>query len=387
MDLEQPSEEPPKQIFEKKLFQDVDKKFIQQKRDQEIDLIIAHWGQFSPRQSGLMETVRDLIHAENRMDGVLAGLVVFNMPKGGVTDGDIDVQAHDWAFRDANVHMVHFRETTSAAQLEPRVFMVHGTPETCLRSELSKDSWRGASFTSSLERVQNDAATICLSKRHYYMWKPFDINNRLHYAPKGVDLNEYSPMGSRMALNGEPAITYGEVWRVMLKDPLMTFYAISEYAKRNPDVKFHPFGIGNWFRIWNVLVSSCDFQFLLGKHHIASIQQYPCNWYRGSHMLISPVMTGEPSRVQKEAMACGCPVIAWDTDNFNDSHATLKAKAFDPFDMADKIEQLYNAILDDHPKVRDHARLTAERYYNIDNMAKVVVDVCRNTVNGEYAKQ
>lgn len=386
MDLEQP-EEPPKQIFERKLFQDVDKKFIQQKRDQEIDLIIAHWGQFSPRQSGLMETVRDLIHAENRMEGVLAGLVVFNMPKGGVTDGDIDVQAHDWAFRDANVHMVHFRETTSAAQLEPRVFMVHGTPETCLRSELSKDSWRGASFTSSLERVQNDAATICLSKRHYYMWKPFDINNRLHYAPKGVDLNEYSPTGSRMALNGEPAITYGEVWRVMLKDPLMTFYAISEYAKRNPDVKFHPFGIGNWFRIWNVLVSSCDFKFLLGIHHIASIQQYPCNWYRGSHMLISPVMTGEPSRVQKEAMACGCPVIAWDTDNFSDSHATLKAKPFDPFDMADKIEQLYNAILDDHPRVRQHARQTAEQYYNIDNMAKVVVEVCRNTVNGEYDKQ
>jgi len=382
MELEQ--ETITKPIYEKKLFHDVDKKFIQKKQDQDIDLIIAHWGQFSPRQSGLMETVRDLIHAENRIPGVLAGLVVYNMPKGGISDGDIDLQAHDWAFRDANVHMVHYRETSSAAQLKPRVFMVHGTPETCLKSELSDDGWKGASFTSSLERVQKDDATICLSKRHYYMWKPFDNNNRLHYAPKGVDLNEYSPMGARMDLNGTPAITYGEVWRVMLKDPLMTFYGISEYAKRNPEVKFHPFGIGNWFRIWNVLVSSCDFQFLLGKNHIASIQQYPCNWYRGSHILISPVMTGEPSRVQKEAMACGCPVIAWDTDNFEDSHATLKAKPFDPFDMADKIEQLWGAILDDHPRVRQLARQTAEQYYNIEATAKVVVDVCRQVVNGDY---
>jgi len=352
------------------------------KQGEKIDICIAHWCLWAPGKSGLYETTKELVMYENLNEGILAGLVVVDKPDGGVVDprSGLVAQSHEWAFQKANVHMIHYSETPITARLEPRIFFIHGSPEACLTAESHELTEHGRSFTASLNWLQDCEATIVFDKRHYYLWKAFDTENKLHLVKKGIDLKRFHPKGAKMKLDGKPRLLYGEVWRTM-KDPFILLYAIEEYYKRNPHVRFHPWGCGQGFRLWSKMVYRGPFIHFLGKYDLSGMQAYPEHWFRGGDIYISPVMIGEPSRSYIEALACGTPTISWDTDSFGDTHSFRYAKPFDPIDMADQIESLWNEMKEDPKHFREKAREIAEEYYDIRDMTAQVLDIVRKVLN------
>lgn len=349
------------------------------KEKEKIDTVIAHWSLFAPGKSGLCETTKELVIYENQIKGVLAGFVDANTPESNkVFPGtNIAIQSHEWAIRKANIHMIHYSHPLLVKYLKPKVYMIHGSPESCLYAQMHNPA--GHAMTASLNWIQDCEATIVFLKRHYHIWKAFDRNSKLHYVPKGIDLKRWNPMGSKMDLKGEPAILYGEIWRAM-KDPFTTMFALEEYYKRNLKMLFHPWGAMQYFRVWEAIVNKGPFSHFLGQFGISQKQNFPEHWYRGGDLLISPVNLGEPSRTAKEALACGCPVIGWDSNPFSDLHVNKLAKAFNFFDMADKIEELWNEIQNDERKVREQARALAEKYYDMKVMAKQVVEISRKVI-------
>jgi len=44
------------------------------KEGEKVDLRIAHWCSWAPHLSGMYETTKELIMAENKIEGVLAGI-------------------------------------------------------------------------------------------------------------------------------------------------------------------------------------------------------------------------------------------------------------------------------------------------------------------------
>ncbi len=54
---------------------------------QKIDLRVTHWCLWGPRRSGMYETVRELIAAENQIEGVLAGMCA--VPKEGTSKREV----------------------------------------------------------------------------------------------------------------------------------------------------------------------------------------------------------------------------------------------------------------------------------------------------------
>ena len=97
-------------------------------------------------------------------------------------------------------------------------------------------------------------------------------------------------------------------------------------------------------------------------------------------MLISPVTTGEPSRVQKEALACGTPTITWDSNPYPDNFGFYKAKSFNWNDMAECIAKLWDDIQKDPQGVRAKARQIAENHYDMRIMAGKVVKILEDVV-------
>lgn len=359
------------------------------KSKEKLDLVICHWSLWAPKKSGLYETVKDLVVAENKLPGVLAGLVDPEKPEGGQYDPDtgdgkgIYSQNHEWAMKVANLHMVHYKELAESKALKPKIFVTHGTVEACLWSEMSEQGEAGRSLTSSLDRILNCDATITLSKRAHFYWKRFSQRDNVFHVHKGIDLERFTPRGMKVDLSGKPKIGYGEVWRG-IKHPLDVLYAVAEYYERNKEAKFHPYGAGGNWRIWHKIFLLGNFHQMLGEHEMGMAIKNPEHWYRAFDMMISPVQQGEPSRAFKEALACGCPTIGWNSNPFpEDNHAFRKAKYCNPFDMADKIESLWSEIERCPETARLKARRIAERYYSADKMAEEVVKIARKVVNGE----
>ncbi|GAH69477.1 unnamed protein product, partial [marine sediment metagenome] len=94
----------------------------------------------------------------------------------------------------------------------------------------------------------------------------------------------------------------------------------------------------------------------------------------------SPSIYGDVTRVHQEAMGCGCPVVCWDTDPFQESHPYKYAKAFDTADMGQKIMDTYSDVLDDREGVARQCRSLAERYFDINFEAQQIVSILRDVV-------
>jgi len=349
------------------------------KQGQEIDIVIAHWCLFAPGRSGMYETVKEIIMEENKINGVLAGLVNPEDEKGGKSDGWITTQSHGWAIENATIHVSHYFMTGYSTMQRPRVMLIHGTPEACYEAE--KES---GSFSSVVGALQNLDASIVMNKRQYAFWKPFDHRGILYYIDKGIDLTRYTPKGMRIDVDGDPAIGMGEIERKGgVKLPLHVYLAINQYYQINEKTRLHHWGTADERPILDVIFHKSGFDRWLGKYRLLGHQMYPENWYRAVTMLISPSMYGDPSRVHFEAMACGCPVIDWGSSPFDDSHATVHAKPFDSVDLAECIATLYDLVRANPAKIKAEVRKVAEQFYDMKRTATQLVKILREVQNRE----
>ena len=155
------------------------------KEGQKIDTKIAHWCLFAPRTSGMYETVREMIFAENQIDGVLAGFCSTPGPKapkaevkrhaeGGMVDAfhpELRTQDWGWARKWADVHIIHSTMATFLKDIKPKVFFHHGTPEACLVNDLEKGT---GSFLPAAAWTRDFELSFVTSSRAKKYWEVFD---------------------------------------------------------------------------------------------------------------------------------------------------------------------------------------------------------------------
>ena len=360
------------------------------KEGEKIDLRIIHWCLWGPRVSGMYETVRELIQAENQIEGVLAGmcetpnskapqLEVQKAAMGGKADTLFPtLRTQDWGYgmKYADIHMIHSTMSKKVGELKPKVFFHHGTPEACLANDLEKGS---VSFMSAAEWTNKMEATFVTSKRAHEIWSAFDWNKKIHLVTKGIDLDWWTRSTTQQDIEGEPSILYGEIWRG-IKHPLHLFYACKRLFEENPGMRLNVWGLNVHQKFWENFVQWTSCKDFIGKRGLKGIVDYPSHYYTRGDVLMSPGLYGDVSRTQQEAMACGCPVVSWDTDPYGDAHSYKYAKAFNTEDLAEKLMDVYNEVLDDRDGVALKCRNLAEKFFNINDEAKQIVDVLRQVV-------
>jgi glycosyltransferase involved in cell wall biosynthesis len=365
-----------------------------EKEGQQIDIRIAHWALWGPRQSGLYETTRELVQAEMEIEGVLPGmcLVPTQTAPQSVKDAyimgrykdplhpELNPQNWGWAYKHADIHVIHFSLDKRLAELEPKVFFAHGTPTACLASSMRPEDEANA-FGAGAEWVSTYDGTIVTSTKAKKFWEVFDnTGERVHQVSKGIDLDWWRRSATIQKMEGEPSVLFGETWRE-IKHPADLFYAMNELYRRNNKARLNMWGLNFNQKMWLDYIARADFQKFIGTWPIPNYTDYPEHRYSRGDMLVSPVKDGDLSRVHQEAMACGCPVIAWDSDEYHENYAWKLAKPFSIMDLADKLEQTYNDVRDDPDRVQRECRRIAEEQFDIRKEAKQVVSVLREIVN------
>jgi len=344
----------------------------------------------------MYETVRELIAAENRIEGVLAGMCVVPPSKaskrekaahlqGGLVDilhPEMRTQDWGWAYKFADIHVIHYSFDVKLGRLKPKAFMAHGTPEAVVEGGVNlKTTEPRTQVLAGAQWIDKFEATFVTSQRAKQFWEVFDSSGgkKIHVINKGIDLEWWQRSVTKADLSGEPSVLYGEVWRG-IKHPLLLFYAVNEIYKHNKEVRLNAWSLSNTRTFWEDFVMQTGFQDLLGQNRIPGVQDYPEHFYSRGDVLVSPVQAGDLSRVAQEAMACGCPVVSWDTDPWGENYPYKTAKGFDVADLARKIELTYEEILDDPEEVIKKCRATAEKHFDINVEAKSIVDILRQIV-------
>ncbi len=366
------------------------------KKDEKIDLRVAHWCNWAPHLSGMYETTRELITAENRIEGVLAGFcetpgigapqqLVKKCAEGGRADTmhpEFRSQGWGWAMKFADIHVIHSTRLSNVGELKPRAFFVHGTVESSLQGELLPND-KFSSFSSGGGYIAKSDATFVVSERARRFWSQFDYSGeKVHRVNKGIDLGWWQRTSTKQDLDGEPSVLYGEIWRD-IKHPLHLFYAVNEIYKENPDVRMNVWGCNMKQAFWRNVLKALRFDEFLGQRGVKGIVDYPEHYYARGDVLVSPSFYGDVTRVHQEAMACGCPTICWDTDQFKESHPYRYARAFDIDNLALSIREVSDEVLDDREGVARRCRNLAEKYFDINLEAQQVVKILRDVVSAQ----
>ena len=284
------------------------------KEGQKIDLKIIHWCLWGPRVSGMYETVRELIQAENQIEGVLAGMcetpnskapvpTVQKAAMGGKADTLFPMlRTQDWGYgmKWADIHMIHSTMSKKIGELKPKAFFHHGVPEACLANDLEKGS---VSFMSAAEWTNKMDATFVTSKRAHEIWGAFDWGKKIHLVTKGIDLDWWTRSTTQQDLEGEPSILYGEIWRG-IKHPLHLFYACKRLFEENPKMRLNVWGLNTHQKFWERFAQWSSCKDFIGKRGLKGIIDYPSHYYTRGDVLMSPGLYGDVSRTQQEAMAC-----------------------------------------------------------------------------------
>ncbi len=364
------------------------------KDGEKIDLRIAHWCLYGPKVSGMYETTRELIAAENQIEGVLAGLcetpnanappsVVKKVAEGGRIDPyhmEMRTQDWGWAMKWADIHMIHSTMSTRVAELTPKAYFAHGTPEASLTNELMPGD-KSKSFTSSASWINRFECSFVTSKRAEQMWSVFDPSGtKIHRVSKGIDLSWWQRSSVKQDLDGDPSILYGEIWR-NIKHPLYLLYAMNALYKENKDIRLNVWGANIQAKTWKDIMDRAHFKDFLGKQGMRGIVDYPEHYYTRGDVLFGSAIYGDLSRSMQEATACGCPVITWDTDPHGDQHAYKYVKAFDLEDLGIKLKEVAGEVADDRAGVAVKCRKIAEKYFDIRDEAAQIVTVLRDVVS------
>jgi len=337
---------------------------------------IAHFAQFTPNRSGMYGTVRDLILAE-RQQGIDAQFVDYIPAEKGrqehsrvnLHDGEIVTVSPDWADT-ADILVRHSMIPEIISRLGvPMVMCLHGRPEYCMLMEYFGRS-------PIIEIVTKGAANpryvsfVTFWNEHIPIWKTLLPEREIRYVPALVDLESYNPEGDKFNFGdkgGSPNIVIADMWRED-STPFNTIFAAllfrDKYCK---DAKIHIFGFPPEqmppMRELKRRLKNTE-----GIGMIEPIIPNIGNVFRSADILITP--QGIATRVVRESLACGLPVVAGSGCHYT----TFVADAKDCKAFAHQINRCWTALKTDK-KLKKQCRELAEKEFNYENAGKAMLDV------------
>ena len=281
---------------------------------------IAHFAVFSPNQSGMYATVRDLILAE-RLQGIDAQFIDYNFDgpdngsnmnysKVGLCDKDIITISPEWAYEEADILVRHALITEPIIRVgKPIIMAMHGRPEYSYMLEHYGQS-PVMTIMSNHEIDQKYAAYMTFWEDHIPFWNLMMPNREISYIPVPVDLVRFNPVGEKYYSanwDGEPNIMVADMWREDIT-PFPMILAVDEFKRRHcSKAKLQFFGlppVGKGFsaqlgtRLRNIG--------LMGEGN--TIVPFLDKVYRSADILVTPHRMA--TRIVREAIASGCPVVA-----------------------------------------------------------------------------
>jgi FkbM family methyltransferase len=338
---------------------------------------VAHFAEFGPSRSGLYGTTRDLVMAERSvgLDAVFIDTWVTKdqkiVSRPNLSDGDLPIVRPEWA-HDADILVHHSIIHHELRDREiPIVLALHGRPESTFLLE-HRNVVKGI-YGAQLEHGQDPRykAFFTFWKEHLFHHALMLPKDKLHLVPAPVDLGRFTPNGKAHKFKGSPAILIADMWRHDVTPFNVVMGAVRFANKYAPDARIHIIGAIPKKRSWQTLTKVLRKAGCLGS--IIPKVANPEVCYRGADMVVCPHAIA--TRVVRESLACGTPVVA----HIGNPYANKTADTKDPESLAQAMERCWQwmqrceqdlitkatrtvAVQEFHP---EKAGLAAKKIYDI----------------------
>jgi len=328
---------------------------------------ILHFSNWAPRRSGLYECTKDQIKYERQM-GIDSQMAIYereNPPEDWEDEG-LKPVSWDWA-EQADLYIIHRGLPEKVANKWPKkkITVIHGTTEFLLLEEIFSKADK-TPFNTHINLINTSDASVAVNEHDYSIYKIYDRKNTLHFIHDAIDISKFSINGYKHEYMKHPQILYADSLRVN-KNPAHIIWAMSEIVKKIPTARLTILGLDlESILTWRNIILRSPNRFLEGYLENTQLEVTEVRPYmRGADILYNGNMSGISSRVEMEAMACGCQILSW-TGNFTKWHPEI----YNIQDIANKVMDCWEYIQKDPIKARQEARQYAIDHFNMEQKVK-----------------
>jgi len=330
---------------------------------------VLHFANWGIRKSGLYECTKDQIKYErkNGLDSQLALYEVEYPPKSLLDDGWLKPVSWDWA-KNADLFVIHRGLPLKVKNKYPNkktLMIIHGTAEFLILEEIISKA-NNSSFNTHINLINSYDNSVSVNKQDYAIYKIYDRDNKLSFIHDAVDISKFTIKGYKYPYKYHPQILYCDSLRVN-KNPSSIIWAMSEIHKKIPDARLTILGLDlESILTWRNLILRSAKRRLKGLlENIQLLTNDVRPYMRGADILFNGNMSGIPSRVEMEAMACGCQIIS-----YNGGFTRFHPKPFDIKSIAKEVVKCWDYIKNNKDQVRQEARNFALKYFNMEKQVK-----------------
>jgi len=335
---------------------------------------IAHFAIFAPHASGQYETVKDLILAERAL-GVNAQFVDCGTDKKGTVreglyDGAIHTKPLTWALEKADICIRHTTVPKEVYDVKPVIMAMHGRPESSFLLEFYDIIPGLISNIGNVLRTGRYKAVFTFWEEHVYYWKHIH-GVKVNYIPAPVTFLDYNINGDKHDFGQFKAginLMVADMWRHD-NSPFNLLFA-AQYFQENyhKDTKLHMYGVP-------VKKKCLGFLANMQKKGVVGEVAGQVGWipkiYRGADILLTTNIVA--TRVIREAMACGLPVVAPHGCRY--TPYTAEPRDYKAFAAA--INDCYN---DTTPEMKENIYHRAKEEFNSLHTAQCVINLCKQVL-------
>jgi len=339
---------------------------------------VVHWTNWSPRKSGMYESVKDQVKHE-RKAGIESDMAdPHDKSRGGRTEIDDGwFSAVSWEkAKKADIHVLHswIPDEIKKIKGKKHVAVLHGPNEHMLWKEFTSDR-KDEAFNLHLRILWQYDATIVHYEHEKAILELYDEYGRLHLVPNSIDLERYQETKGDLVwqYKNHPAILSCDTVRLE-KLPAQIMWAMPKIAKRIPEARLSLFslpleGISTWRNMFckakgRELENLCEnIQF-----EINDLRPF----MRGADIGFNNNMNGIQSRAQMEMMAMGIPIVA-----YNGDYTPYIAKIWDLDSIAEQVERCWKDINKEGSQVKEETRRYARKHFDRSVAVKQDIEIYR----------
>jgi len=329
---------------------------------------VLHFSNYAPRKSGLYECCKDAIKFERKY-GVDSQMALFEYKepeKCWIDDGWMQPVSWDWA-ENADLFIIH-RGLPSEVEIKypdkKQIVVIHGTSDFLMLNEVLTKA-NETSFNTHINLINNCAASVAVNTYDYGIYKLYDYKDKLTYIQDSIDFEKFNLEGYKYPFLRHPQIIFCDSLRIN-KNPSHIIWAMDKIHKAIPSARLTIVSLDlESILTWrNVLMRSKGGNLYHLCENVLMEMTEIRPFLRGADFLWNGNVSGIFSRVEMEAMACGCEVVGWDNkySNMPKNH-TIDA-------IADCIIKRWNKIKDNQEDYKKKNYQLAFENFNMETQVK-----------------
>ena len=340
---------------------------------------VAHSIAVRPR-CGLYSSTRTLVGGERA-----AGIDAWFVPLMGFSEPEVDGIPCSLELKECNVIVSHSGiSPVQAASGIPVIHVLHSQPRYKMKVEVLHPGVAPFYSVRSRLRTEGPDAFLTFYPEHLPYWELALPGRPVYVIPPPVDLDRWSPDGPADydfgGKGGTINVVAADTWRAT-QDPFDLIHAFALFAKEHPGAKLHIYGIGDQVQrcgaTWAGVFAILEEMGALGETVSWSFKMRDI--YRSADMVLSNQRSA--NNVMREALACGCPVVA----DLACKHTPWVADIGDPPAYAMMMSRLWDELARDRATHRQWSRAYAEDHFDGLAAGKAFAKILHEVADGSTA--